>query len=316
MSGIVGHVMYAELAAREAERRKLPFAPAMRRHHASYLAGSYLGCDIQTLPEAVCEQTGREVGYGTVPVEKSPITGGPVRRWTLKFCCSQYTASDIHRLFYARAHLVFSWGAAEKKLAVPWERLPDYCAAVAGDATELFGPGDRALAYALGWMAHVVGDSLIKSVHPGVDLHLLNGKYTPQNRPIQDLVTFHEVGRKELGLDWKQLLTELPATPVEQVQLHYMRVAHPRGRLMKEFPDGWQPDREPLLRAVLAENRRYLRPLVESWLQEMEAKAPASGLNYEQMVELAAKANFRRALDQIAKAIADLFEEVAKRQRP
>ena len=50
-------------------------------------------------------------------------------------------------------------------------------------------------------LAHVVGDSLIKSEQPGIELFLLNGKYTPQNRPIQDLYAFHVVGRQEMGLD-------------------------------------------------------------------------------------------------------------------
>ena len=66
MSGIVGHTMYAILAAKAATQRRLPVAPLIGRHWASYLAGSYLGCDIQTMPEAVCVDTGKEVGYGTV----------------------------------------------------------------------------------------------------------------------------------------------------------------------------------------------------------------------------------------------------------
>ena len=78
MSGFFGHVVYAALAAGEAERRKLDL-PVVRRHWATFLAGSYLGCDIQTMPEAVCADTGREVGYGTVPLDRSPITGGAVR---------------------------------------------------------------------------------------------------------------------------------------------------------------------------------------------------------------------------------------------
>ena len=61
-------------------------------------------------------------------------------------------------------------------------------------------------------MAHVVSDSLIKSVQPGIELHLLDGKYTPRNRPIQDLVTFHEIGVKEFGLNWAALLADLAAT--------------------------------------------------------------------------------------------------------
>lgn len=53
MSGIVGHMMYAVLGEKAARQRKLPVAPIIQRHYASYLCGSYLGCDIQTLPEAV-----------------------------------------------------------------------------------------------------------------------------------------------------------------------------------------------------------------------------------------------------------------------
>jgi hypothetical protein len=36
--------------------------PMIARHGASYLAGADLGCDIQTLPEAICADTGKEVG--------------------------------------------------------------------------------------------------------------------------------------------------------------------------------------------------------------------------------------------------------------
>ena len=50
MSGVVGHMMYAMLGARVAEHRRLPIVPVIKRHYASYLCGSYLGCDVQTLP--------------------------------------------------------------------------------------------------------------------------------------------------------------------------------------------------------------------------------------------------------------------------
>ena len=74
-------------------------------------------------------------------------------------------------------------------------------------------------------MTHIVGDSLIKSVRPDLKLELLDGKYTPRNRPIQDLVTYHEVGRRELRLNWDALLADVADTPVEPIQMHYMRVA-------------------------------------------------------------------------------------------
>ena len=51
MSGIIGHTLYAVLGMRAAEARSLPVAPVLHRHLASYLAGAYLGCDIQAMPE-------------------------------------------------------------------------------------------------------------------------------------------------------------------------------------------------------------------------------------------------------------------------
>ena len=141
VSGIIGHTMYAVLGAQAAAARRLPVAPLLRRHWDSYLCGAYLGCDIQTLPEAVCVDTGREVGYGTVPLEKSPITGGAVRPWKLVFAGHEYTARDIHRLFYGRAHLVFGWSAEEHRLQEPWDHLADYFACAAGGARNMIVVG-------------------------------------------------------------------------------------------------------------------------------------------------------------------------------
>ncbi|MBI5396507.1 MAG: hypothetical protein HZA91_14525 [Verrucomicrobia bacterium] len=327
MSGIIGHVMYALLGEQEAAARRLPVAPLLRRHRASYLCGSYLGCDIQTMPEAVCVDTGREVGYGTAPLAKSPITGGAVRPWKLAFGGREYTARDIHTLFYGRSHLVFGWSREERHLQEPWDHLAEYFAWAIADARALFGPGERAAAYLFGTLAHVGGDSLIKSVQPGLTLRLLDGQYTPRNRPIQDLVTFHEVGRKELKLDWPALLAALAATPVEPAQAHYMRVGERRGELGRHVADGWRPDLAPLLNAVMAENRRYLKVLIPGWLKELELERTAdgwdcasplreiTGLHYAGMVTMAEKADFRRALRQIGEAVADLFAAVAQTGR-
>ena len=95
MSGIIGHTMYAILAGKAASARKLPIAPLLHQHSASYLCGAYLGCDIQTLPEAICIDTGEPVGYGTVPLKKSPITGGKIRPWTLRYDKHDYTVAPI-----------------------------------------------------------------------------------------------------------------------------------------------------------------------------------------------------------------------------
>ncbi len=134
--------------------------------------------------------TGKEIGYGTVPLEKSPRTGGAVRPWTFTFGDAKYTARDIHNLFYGRSHLVFGWAAAQRTNAVPWDHLADYGALVTGDTLDLFGAGERPLAYVFGWLTHVVGDSLIKSVQPGITLALLNGKYTRQIGPSRTWCLF------------------------------------------------------------------------------------------------------------------------------
>jgi len=98
MSGIIGHTIYALLGEQSATARRLPIVSLIRRHRASYLCGAYLGCDIQTVPEAVCVDTGCEVGYGTVPLSKSPLTGGAVRPWKLAQDGRDYAARDIHQL--------------------------------------------------------------------------------------------------------------------------------------------------------------------------------------------------------------------------
>jgi len=326
MSGIIGHTMYAVLAGRTAQQRKLPVAPLIHRHYASYLCGAYLGCDVQTMPEAVCVDTGNEVGYGTASLDKSPLTGGAIRPWSLSFDGKQLRPREIHRLFYGRAHLVFGWSTADRKHVVPWDHLPDYCAAVVQDAIDLYGPGERQLAYLFGWMAHIVGDSLIKSIHSGIELNLLDGKYTPRNRPIQDLVTYHEIGVRELGLNWPALLSDLAETPVEPIQLHYMRAAQPRGELASQFQNAWSPHLTPLLQVVLQENRRYqsirnprlvqryrLKKTGTEWRCSEELSRTTGGLSYRDMIELADKANFRHALWTMGESIATLFEQVLER---
>ena len=326
MSGIIGHTMYAILASKAAEHRKLPIATLIHRHYASYLCGGYLGCDIQTTPAAVCVDSGKDVGYGSGPVEKSPLTGGEVRPWSLEFDGESYRPRDIHRTFYGRSHLVFGWAAADRKQSVPWDHLPDYCAAAVQDAIELFGPGERKLAYLFGWMAHIVGDCLIKSVQPGIELELLDGKYTPKNRPIQDLVSYHEIGVKEFGLNWPALLSDLAETPVEPVQLHYMRVSKPRGELAAHFSNAWSPHLAPLLESVLKENRRYqairnprliqlyrLKKVRDEWKCSEELSRKSGWLSYAEMVELADKADFRHALWNMGEAIVKLFEQVINR---
>ncbi len=323
MSGIVGHTMYAVLGLKAATQRNLPLAAIARRHFASFAAGAYIGSDIQVMPEAICVDTGREVGFGTVPVEKSPITGGPVRQFKLATPDGPITAHQAHERFYGRAHLVFGWTKKDEALRVPWDHLPDYFAAVMDDAAELFGPGERPIAYALGWIVHVVSDSLIKGVQPGIVLNLIDGRYTPRNRPVQDLFTFHEIGLKEFHLNWPAIFSDLADTPVEPLQCHYMRCARPQGNLARLFTEGWQQESETTLRAVLAENRRWVRQHALDVLNDMqltnnecqESTRQLVGLNYAEMIAAAEKAGMRQVLWQMGNEIAAMFEAVSQRSK-
>ena len=323
MSGIIGHTMYALLGARASTQRNLPVARIAHRHLSSYLCGAYLGADVGTVPSVICQDTGIPVGYGSERIIKSPLTGGSVKPWILNLGKEQFTPREIHNLFYGRAHVAFGWAAKDKGLAIPWEKLPQYFAAVIRDARQFHGSGERQLAYSFGWMTHVIGDGLIKSVAPGMDLHLLNGKYTPANRPIQDLITFHEIGKKEMNLNWHALLADLVDCPIEPLQAHYMRIEQSRGQLSKAHPVGWEPGRQLLLLEVMAENRRYqrirngrilkqlaLRKTAAGWQCNRVLSERAKGLKYPEMVALAEKANFRHALWQVGEAIADIFSEV------
>ena len=323
MSGIVGHTMYAVLALKAAEQRGLPLAAISRRNFASFIAGAYLGCDVQTMPEAICVDTGRECGYGTVPVERSPFTGGAVKQFRLATPEGAMTAHMVHERFYGRAHLVFGWTGRDQPLRVPWDHLPDYFAAAIEDAFGLFPPSERAIAYALGWIVHVVGDSLIKGIQPGIGLNLVDGRYTPRNRPVQDLFTFHEIGIRELRLNWPALFNDMADTPVEALQLHYMRCAEPRGRLAEFFGGGWRPGDGPTLHSVLAENRRWVRHHAHDVLEDMkltegecrEVTRRLVGLNYREMIAAAERADLRGTLRKIGEEAATMFGAVAHRSK-
>jgi len=316
MSGLIGHTMYGLLAEKAVKSRGLPVASLIAKHRASFLCGAYLGCDIQVMPEAVCVDTGREVGFGTVPLEKSPITGGAVRPWVLVHDGQMYRPKQIHELFYGRAHLVFGWTKDDMPLRVPWDHLADYCSlAIRDDMTS-----ERGLAYALGWMVHIVGDSLIKSIQPGIRMHLLDGVYTPRNRIVQDQFTFHTIGG-ELGVDWAKTFAEMAATPIEPLQPHYMRIGEKRGQLGATFADGWKPELQPLLAAVLAENRRWLPRHTQDVLRVValkdgkaseEATRISGGLEHEKMLEIAESAGMRQTLVTIAEQCADLIEQVVR----
>jgi hypothetical protein len=326
MSGVIGHSLYAVLALKASEARGNPIAAVLRRHYASYLAGAYLGCDIQTLPASVGMRTGAESGYAKLPSGVTELNGEPVQQWKLEFEGRTHAPGEVHSLYYGRAHLILGWPPTQRDRVVPVDHLPDYFAAVADDAVKLFEPGERRLAYVFGWICHAVGDAMIKSVIPGADLRLLDGTYTPENRPIQDLVSFHEIGRRELGLDWRALLNDACDTPVEDIQTHYMRCASRRGRLGEMFPDAWEPGLEGLLRQVMAKNREHLKVWLQRVFRDMELKRSgegwecrpelsrrAKGLTYPEMVEAADKAGFRRALWRIAERIAGVFDETVER---
>ena len=313
MSGVIGHVMYAILGAKAAAQRSLPITPLLRRHEASYLCGAYLGADIQTLPNGTDVATGIPFGYGTLPPHVTERGGRPIRPYQLVHEGESFDSRTLTDLFYGRSHLTLGWTAKDLSLTVPWDHLPDYVAAVIADVPAIHGPGERPIAYLFGWLAHIVGDAMIKGIREGLSMKLLNGLYTPENRPIQDLVTYHEIGIKELHLNWPNLLADLATTPPEPIQPHYMRIGPRQGLLGKRYPIGWEPDQAALLKTLLTANRWYFpywtRQIIEQlkltqdangqWQCQAQLSQKAGNLSYQEMVKLAQNANFRHTLWQI-----------------
>jgi len=318
MSGIVGHLTYALLSHRKALERQLRCAAIISQHLGHYLSGAYLGADIMTLPGGACPECGQEWGYCASIPKDCPDDGSPLTPYSLEHKEEIYPSVEIHNIFYGRTHLIFGW-QQDKHLSLKWDDLPEFLGACLADTDSASGQ-----AYVLGFMSHVVGDSMIKSFQPGLDLYLLNGTYTPENRPIQDLFTFHEIGIGELAVDWSSLMESVVATPVQTVQAHYMRCTEPCGKLAESFPEGWRPKLESLLMNVLAENRRYQRIRNARLLDELELtngpdgfecdpglSTTARGLKYREMLSMCREAGFRSALETIAVETAEVFESAS-----
>ena len=323
MSGLVGHSLYAILALQQAEEWTPSLVPLLKRHFGSYLAGAYIGADIQMMPEAVCVQTGKELGIGTVPLTESPFTGGPVRPWYLEHAGNRFRPNEIHRLFYGRSHLIFGWTKEMANLRVSWDLLVRYAVCVIKDYSASSPTSDNGLAWIFGWLVHVVSDSMIKSRQPGLKMHLVDGLYTARNRPIQDLFAFYEMGVKELKIDWKGTFALMAQAPIEAVQFHYMRIRPLGPHLSKAFADGWAESQGDLLQTVLRENRRWLSHhagdvLAELMLEEVSGRRLPSKIfrewtqdsDYGELMAMAEKAGIRDVLRGIVEETVGLFDHV------
>ena len=320
MSGIIGHSVYAVLGMQAAAERGIPLAYLIHRQFSSYLAGAYLGSDVQIVPAVTCVATGKGYGCCGMKIERCPETGGAVEAWRLQHDGHEYSGAEISAKFYGRAHVIFGFAKADDHLAIGWVRLADYAAAAVEDTFDLFPPSERTVAYVLGWLVHVVSDSLIKSFQPGITLHLVDGKYTPKNRPLQDVYCCHEVGVKRLGLHWDAVLRDCAELAWEPAQLHYMRIGERRGRLGQLFPGGWLPERS-LAEAVLQENRRHFRSysleeLNAVRLRDGECSAEirrSTGLDYAGIVAACERAGYRNALRQMGEQVALMFARVTEK---
>jgi len=218
------HVTYAVLGAQAATARRLPVAPLLRRHWASYLCGAYLGCDIQTFPKQ-CVWT-RAAKSGTAwcrwpesphrrrgPAMEALLDGREYTRVTSTGC---FTGDRTWSLAGARRNSTCRnpgtiWPITSR--ARPLTRGPALARAN--------------VRWPISSHARARGRRQSHQVRPRrPEAAFTRRQYTPRNRPIQDLITFHEVGRKELNLNWARPAGGsrwLPA--VESLQPHTMRVA-------------------------------------------------------------------------------------------
>ena len=150
----------------------MSLAQLASRHLSSYLCGAYLGgMSAPCRPLFVWIPIHR---WATVPNGwRKAVTGGRVKQWTLSI-----GAGNLRRAKFAASYVVVPTLPLAGWLMIDcWRCLGRGCQNTLPRCCrmrELHGPSERRLAYALGWMTHVIGDGLIKSVAPGLDLNLLD----------------------------------------------------------------------------------------------------------------------------------------------
>lgn len=100
-----------------------------------------------------------------------------------------------------------------------------------------------------------------------------------------------------------------------------MRCLPARGKLGGLFTEGWKPESGGVLRAVLTENRRWVREHAKDVLADMALRngecskrmSTLAGMSYAAMVQAAEQARLRHALWQMGEAVAAMFEATQKR---
>jgi len=179
MSGSVLHRFIADLTAAHVIRTlgHLPVAGYLARHPEALRAGSYEGSDLQNMPLAICRDCGHAAGLeylgGTVP---RCACGGAWRPYVFQVDGEVWDHVRVAKRFYGLTHVVFANDAAHGRSNRTWEQMQWIVANVLRDAERgsYAGPCTAprpehvggAVAFAAGWLSHIVSDSWMKDAVP------------------------------------------------------------------------------------------------------------------------------------------------------
>jgi hypothetical protein len=219
----------------------------------SLCAGSYRGADLQIMPLALCQCCGRVLGLEFDFLQpRCECCGGGIRPYLFRHGGKNWDFHTLHETFYSRSHVVVpnpSPLSDRSPLDVETMRLlfshvaRDAMRTAQASATVAADPakGLHALAFAMGWMAHVITDGIMKGhLEPALP-QFIDGQYGQWSKIAYEMVILSSLSY-DLGLTYDDLLFDLPGWDDNGIFLHYMMVNEPSCyRHWGELRDAWLP---------------------------------------------------------------------------
>lgn len=304
MSGSVLHRFIADLTAAHVIRSlgHLPVAGYLARHPEALRAGSYEGSDLQNMPLAICRDCGHAAGLeylgGTVP---RCACGGAWRPYVFQVDGEVWDHVRVAKRFYGLTHVVFANDAAHGRSNRTWEQMQWIVANVLRDAERgsYAGPCTAprpqhvggAVAFAAGWLSHIVSDSWMKDAVPNAcAVQLPDGKYTPTSRLVAEYVVLTSFGH-DLGSSYERLLFSTGDWDDNGIYLHYLMTHGPEHYAHWRQVADWRPDpaQHRVLHATITRHRSYFQatPLTSQFIagQILDGVPPGKRLGFENLLD-------------------------------
>jgi hypothetical protein len=306
----------------------------------SLCAGSYRGADLQIMPLAVCQCCGRVLGLEFDPLR--PLCehcGGGIRPYLFRHGGKNWDFLSLHETFYSRSHVVIPSPfplSDRSPLDVDAMRLlffhvaRDAMRTAQASATVAADPakGQHALAFAMGWMAHVVTDGIMKGHLAPALPRFIDGQYGQWSKIAYEVVILSSLSY-DLGLTYDDLLFDLPGWDDNGIFLHYMMVNEPSCyRHWGEVRDAWLPRPEqaafladftaahqpffefPTLTSQFAAGQLLFYPKEGRTPLDCLGKCQIEGMGCGALVAKAMESNVPAALGLIVDAVIGLLREI------